>query len=71
MSKHSEVLEEISNKVFAEERISENEALWLYRYADLHELGKLANFLRERKNGNVATYIVNRYLNYSNICILN
>src|SRR6187431_1807629 len=24
----------------------------------------------ERKNGNVATYILNRYINYSNICVL-
>ena len=26
--------------------------------------------MRERKNGNFATYILNRYINYSNICIL-
>ncbi|HEY2614451.1 MAG TPA: CofH family radical SAM protein, partial [Chthoniobacterales bacterium] len=25
---------------------------------------------RERKNGNVATYVLNRYINYSNVCIL-
>ncbi|PYJ30154.1 MAG: aminofutalosine synthase MqnE, partial [Verrucomicrobia bacterium] len=30
----------------------------------------IANILRERKNGNYATYIHNRYINYSNICIL-
>src|SRR5207344_276365 len=29
-----------------------------------------ANILRERKNGNVATYIHNQYINYSNHCIL-
>src|SRR3989442_537495 len=28
------------------------------------------NVVRERKNGNYATYIHNRYINYSNICIL-
>ena len=26
--------------------------------------------MRERKNGNVATYIHNRYINYSNVCLL-
>ena len=33
-------------------------------------LGALADFARERKVGNRASYIVNRYLNYSNYCIL-
>ena len=32
--------------------------------------GLIANIVRERKNGNRATYILNRYINYSNICIL-
>src|SRR5437667_12431280 len=30
----------------------------------------MASVVRERKNGNVATYILNRYIYYSNICIL-
>ncbi|PYK52280.1 MAG: aminofutalosine synthase MqnE, partial [Verrucomicrobia bacterium] len=30
----------------------------------------MANFVRERKNGNYASYIHNRYINYSNICVL-
>ena len=30
----------------------------------------IANVVREQKNGNYATYIHNRYINYSNICIL-
>src|SRR5436305_7280983 len=30
----------------------------------------IANVMRERKNANYATYIHNRYINYSNICIL-
>ena len=30
----------------------------------------MASAVRERKNGNVATYILNRYINYSNICVL-
>jgi aminodeoxyfutalosine synthase len=62
---------QIAGKVEQGGRLDEAEALVLYRQADLHELGRLANLIRERKNGNRATYIVNRYLNYSNICILN
>jgi aminodeoxyfutalosine synthase len=30
----------------------------------------IANVVRERINGNVATFIHNRYINYSNVCIL-
>ena len=30
----------------------------------------MASAVRERKNGNFATYIHNRYINYSNVCIL-
>jgi aminodeoxyfutalosine synthase len=37
---------------------------------DLNALGAIANIVRERKNGNVATYIQNQYINYSNHCIL-
>ena len=33
---------------------------------ELNALGAIANIIRERKNGNVATYILNRYINYSN-----
>ncbi len=33
--------------------------------ADLHALGAAANKLNAQKNGSKATYIVNRYINYS------
>jgi aminodeoxyfutalosine synthase len=60
----------IAEKVEAGARISESDALALYRCNDLNALGILASVVRERKNGNVATYIHNRYINYSNICVL-
>lgn len=63
-------LRSICDKVMASERISENEAVRLYRSTDINALGLIANIVRERKNGNRATYILNRYVNYSNICIL-
>jgi aminodeoxyfutalosine synthase len=61
---------DIGEKVFANERLTDAEALRLYDVRDLNALGYLANHVRERKNGNVATYVLNLYLNYSNICIL-
>jgi aminodeoxyfutalosine synthase len=60
----------IAGKVEARERLSESDALKLYRSNDLNAIGVMATAVRERKNGNVATYILNRYINYSNICIL-
>jgi len=63
-------LTDIAEKVFAAQRITDAEALRLYATKDLNALGYLANHVRERKNGNVATYILNLYLNYSNVCIL-
>jgi aminodeoxyfutalosine synthase len=52
------------------ERVTDAEALALYACPDLHAVGALANIVRRRKNGEVATYVINRYLNYSNLCIL-
>jgi aminodeoxyfutalosine synthase len=63
-------LRPIAEKIGRNERISEQEALQLYQANDLNALGIMANTVRERKNGNVATYILNRYINYSNICVL-
>jgi aminodeoxyfutalosine synthase len=64
------VLLPILEKVGAGERLSRDEGLSLYASRDLNGLGYLANIVRERKNGNVATYVFNRYVNYSNVCIL-
>ena len=63
-------LRPIAEKVEARQRISEHDALDLYRSNDLNALGILASAVRHRKNGNYATYILNRYINYSNICVL-
>jgi aminodeoxyfutalosine synthase len=63
-------LRPIAKKVEAQQQISEADALRLYEMNDLNALGMIANVVRERKNGNYATYIHNRYINYSNICIL-
>jgi aminodeoxyfutalosine synthase len=58
------------DKVVAGERFSEEEALRLLESKDLNALGALASLVCRRKNGARATFIVNRYINYSNYCIL-
>src|ERR1700694_3850028 len=66
----SKDLRPIAEKIEAGQRVSEADALQLYRSNDLNALGIMASVVRERKNGNYATYIHNRYINYSNICVL-
>jgi aminodeoxyfutalosine synthase len=63
-------LRDLYDKVVAEERISEADALRLFESKDINAVGAIADFVRARKCGNRATYIVNRYINYSNYCIL-
>src|SRR2546421_981435 len=65
-----DALRPIAEKIESQERISDADAMALYQSSDLNALGMMANFVRERKNGNYASYIHNRYINYSNICIL-
>ncbi len=63
-------LRDLYDKVAAGERISEADALRLFESRDLNALGAIADFVRLRKAGNRASYIINRYINYSNYCIL-
>src|SRR5258708_3934406 len=66
---HSE-LRDLHEKVAAGGRISEADALRLFESRDRNALGAIADLVRQRKDGNRASYIINRYINYSNYCIL-
>ena len=66
---HSE-LRNLYEKVAAGERISEEEAEQLFGTRDLNALGAIADLVRQRKVAKRASYIINRYINYSNYCIL-
>jgi cyclic dehypoxanthinyl futalosine synthase len=53
-------------------RISEEEALGLYRHAPLHALGQAADTARRKRYGaiaDIATYIIERNINYTNVCV--
>jgi aminodeoxyfutalosine synthase len=60
----------LREKAAAGERFSEEEAMRLLESKDLNALGALASLVCRRKNGSRASYILNRYINYSNYCIL-
>jgi aminodeoxyfutalosine synthase len=63
-------LRDIYDKVAAGDRISEADALRLFESKDLNAVGAIADLARQKKIGNRASYIINRYVNYSNYCIL-
>jgi aminodeoxyfutalosine synthase len=63
-------LRDLYDKVAAGERISEADALRLFESKDLNALGAIADLARQKKVGNGASFIINRYINYSNYCIL-
>ena len=63
-------LSDLHDKVQAGERLSRADGERLFASRDLHALAAMANTANERRNGNRASYIVNRYINYSNYCIL-
>ena len=59
-------LRDLYEKVVAGERISDADALRLFESKDLNALGAIADFVNQRKNSRRASYIINRYINYSN-----
>jgi aminodeoxyfutalosine synthase len=63
-------LRDLYDKVVAGQRLSDDDALRLFESKDLNAVGAIADFARARKTGQRASYIVNRYINYSNYCIL-
>jgi aminodeoxyfutalosine synthase len=61
-------LRAIEEKVLAEERLSAEDGMQLYATPDLNAVGYLANIVRERMCGNVAWYVRNQHINYTNVC---
>jgi aminodeoxyfutalosine synthase len=62
-------LQPIAEKVFAQQRLSFDDAVALYRSADILAVGWLANHVRERMHGNITYFNVNRHINPTNVCV--
>jgi aminodeoxyfutalosine synthase len=62
-------LQGIRDKVTAGERVSEEDALALFRSRDIHAVGEIADFVNRRRNGDRVYFIVNRHINPTNICV--
>jgi len=65
------IVSDILNKALSEKEISAEEGLALYNSEgmDFHLVGMAADELRRRRVGNIVTYVVNRNINFTNVCI--
>ncbi len=62
-------IDAIADKVFADQRIDAEEALFLFEHPNLNDLATLAHHRRNQKSDpKTVTYVVGRILNYTNVC---
>ncbi|MHC4662193.1 MAG: aminofutalosine synthase MqnE [Planctomycetota bacterium] len=59
---------DIVGKAIQGERLQREDGVRLFESRDLPAIGLAANAVRERLHGNRTYYVVNRHINYSNIC---
>ncbi len=60
----------VAEQVLGGEPLSAGDGVALYRSRDLHGIGRLANYVRERRHGDRTYYNRNRHINYTNVCAL-
>jgi cyclic dehypoxanthinyl futalosine synthase len=62
-------IDTIADKIYSGERITAEDAIFLYRHPNILDLASLADFRRKQKaDPKVVTYIIGRILNYTNVC---
>ena len=62
-------LHPILKKVEADERLSFEDGVAMFRSFDILALGYMANLVRERKHGDVTYFNVNRHINPTDVCV--
>jgi aminodeoxyfutalosine synthase len=60
----------IARKVIEGRSLDIEDGVALYASRDIHGIGRLANFVRERLHGNKVFFNRNRHINYTNVCAL-
>ena len=65
------IISHILDRAVSEKEISEKDAIELFEAdgIDFHLVGMVADILRKRRVGNTVTYVVNRNINFTNVCI--
>lgn len=62
-------LGDIADKIAAGDRLSREDGIRLFQSHDLISIGRLADLVKQRKNGHKTYFIVNRHINHTNICV--
>ncbi len=62
-------LQQIADKIYNRQRISEEDAVLLFEKASLPFLGALANFVRERMHGDTTYFNRNFHIEPTNVCV--
>lgn len=65
------VVSQILNNTLSDKEISEKDALTLYQTEgiDFHLVGLVADEIRRQRVGDIVSYVVNRNINFTNVCI--
>jgi len=65
------IVSEILNNALSEKEVSIEEGLTLYNTSgiEFHLVGLVANEIRKRRVGDIVSYVVNRNINFTNVCI--
>ncbi len=63
-------LHPIWEKVQAGLRLSREDGLALFATDDLHGVGRMADFFKSRLHGDQVFFVLNRYINPTNVCVL-
>ncbi|MFB5613234.1 MAG: radical SAM protein, partial [Nitrosarchaeum sp.] len=65
------IVSEILNKALSEKEVSAKEGLELYNTdgINFHLVGLVADELRKRRVGDIVSFVVNRNINFTNVCI--
>jgi aminodeoxyfutalosine synthase len=58
------------DKVQGAERLSREDGLLLFETRDLHGVGRLADAAKSRRHGDRVFFVMNRYVNPTNVCVL-
>jgi len=64
-------LQKIGYKILNGERLQESEGVTLFEKGSLSWLGALANFVREKKHGNITYFNRNFHIEPTNVCVFN
>ncbi|MGO3162894.1 MAG: aminofutalosine synthase MqnE [Sphingobacteriaceae bacterium] len=65
----SDELKRIAEKVLHDQRITFDEGVHLYQHAELGYLGTLANYIREKKHGELTYFNRNFHIEPTNVCV--